>query len=310
MPRYMMLLIVAAAVVLCSAQAEPKTDPRVEIMDFHAFDPMLGKQHELAEFVWPSHREVSALVRYEASGFAERKTASIHFAVTDRYGAVLFKDTRELALYAGQHEWVMPFNMDLSRLYATDRYNVRVEVKLTGGNRVEDVLEVIINGPPPPQVTFSNLSLTDPVSGEVLSNLKPRQLVMVGGTVEVAANTTPHLPRFMAYGLMSKDSLIIEDRDRMPFCDSYWDMAQLDLANGKWNFAIEMRMPGMFVENAVESQPFEIYLVVAFTPEASTTEVIAGTVLASGTGLLVSKNLGERLLMVERNWYWELEPTH
>lgn len=310
MHRLLLLPMAAAMLLLVSAQTEVKSEPRVEIMDFYAFDPLLGKQHEQAEFAWPNHREVSALVRYDATGFEERKTISVHFSATDRYGELVYKDTRELSLYAGQHEWVMPYTMDISRLYGNARYNIRVEVKLTGANRVEDVLEVVINGPPPPRVTFSNVKLTDPTSGAVLQSLKPRQLAMVSGTVEVAANTTPHLPRLIAYGLMSKDSLVIENWDEMPFCDDYWDSAQLDKANGKWNFKIEARMPGMFVENAVESQPFEINLIVAFTPEAFTTEVISGTVLASGTGLLVAKDLGQRLLQIERNWYWELEPTH
>lgn len=310
MRKCMWLLLVGVLVLALSAQSEESADSRVEILDFYAFDPLLGKQHEITEFNWPAQREAGALVRFETSGYSERKTVSIHFALTDRYGEVQYKDTQELMVFAGQHEWVMPHSVDISRLYSTDRYTIRTEIKLVGGNRLEDLLEIVVNGPKPPQVRFSDLRLEDPVSGDQLGSLKPRQLVMIRGTVEVTENTTPHLPKLVVYGLMSKDSLQVDNWDAMPYCDSYWDLAQLDKTNGKWAFAVEARMPAGFVENAVESQPLEVYLVVAFTTEAYTKEVIAGTVMASGTGLLIAKELGERLLQIERNWYWELESTH
>ena len=306
----MALVLVLTVTTAAPAQEAPKQDPRVEIMDFYSFDPTLGKQHEYAEYAWPSQHEAGALVRFETTGYSERKSISVFFVVSDRYGELVYKDTQELTLHAGQHEWIMPYSLDISRLYGDYRFNIRTEIKLTGANRVEDTTEIVIHGPKMPGIKFSDLSLEDPTTGEVLNRLKPRQLAMIKGTIEVTGNTTPHLPSLLVYGLMSKDNLQVDDWQAMPFCDLYWDQAQFDAPNGKWDLVIETRMPEKFVENTVESQPFEITLLVGFTPEHYATEVIAGTVMASGTGMLVGKDLGDRLLQIERNWYWELNPAN
>jgi len=305
----LMFLVLVAATTAVHAQ-EVEVDPRVEIMDYYAFDPTLGKQTEYAEFSWPSQHEASALVRFETTGYEERKSVTVFFAVNDRYGELVYKDNHEMSLHAGQHEWIMPYSLDISRLYDDYRYVIKVEVKLTGANRVEDATEIVVHGPKLPVVKFSDLRLEDPLSGEHLNKLKPRQLVMIKGTVEVTGNTTPHLPVLVVYGLMSKDTIEVDDWQSMPFCDLYWDQAQLNKTNGKWDLVIEGRMPAKFIENTVESQPFEINLLVGFSPVHYETEVIAGTIMASGTGMLVGKNLGDRLLQIERNWYWELIPTN
>ncbi|MBN2082814.1 hypothetical protein JW859_11505 [bacterium] len=304
MRRIWPILIGALCLLAVPARA---ADSTISLISFYAYDVEAGKQAGRTNFTWPDQAIIGALVRFETTGYDKRKTAEVFYSLTDRRGETLEKHTAELSVHAGEHEYVLPLRIELGRLFGADRYKLHVEAKLAGANRVSDEVELVLTGPPLPEVTVADLRLVDPDSGDVLDKLLPRQSFRILGTVAVRGNTTKRLPVLTVWGLMSKDELTVADWTEPPFCDTYWDRYQLDRPNGKWRFAIDGRMPEDFVQNAVESQPFEFTFTTAFTPGAYLVETLSGTVLASGTGTQVSSDLDDRLIELERNWYWEVE---
>jgi len=304
MRRIALVLICALCLLAVPAQA---ADSSISLTSFYAYDVGTGKQSGRTNFTWPEQAAIGALVRFETSGYEKRKTAEVFYSLTDRRGETLEKHTAELSVHAGEHEYVLPLRIELERLFGADRYKLHVEAKLAGANRVSDEVELVLTGPPLPTVNVADLRLVDPDSGEVLDKLAPRQQFRILGTIAVQGNTTKRLPLLTVWGLMNKDELLVEHWTAPPFCDTYWDRYQLELPNGKWRFAIDGRMPEHFVQNAVESQPFEFTFTTAFTSGAYLVETLAGTVLASGTGTQVSSDLDDRLIELERNWHWEVE---
>lgn len=305
MPKWT-VLVVSALLLWVSASAALAQEPAIRILETYTFDPTEGKQHPRTEFNWPRQVRLSALVRFATEGYERRKTVELFLVLTDRNGDVMHKHTRELTLHAGEHEYVLPYVANIGELYRTERFSLEVEAKLAGANRDTDQVEAVVNGPKMPEVMIQDLRLLDPTTYEVLTAMAPGQQFLVQGTVTVRGNTTPRLPTLVVWGLMTKDELVADHWNDMPYADCYWDQAQLDDPNGRWQFSLAGQMPDRFIQNVVESQPFELTFTVAFIADAAVAEQLSGTVLASGSGELVSKSLDERLITLERNWHWEV----
>ncbi|GEM_PF-2557784 len=301
-----MILIVATVLLLASVSAALAQEPAIRILETFTFDPTEGKQHPRTEFNWPQQVRLSALVRFVTEGYERRKTVELFLVLSDRNGDIVHKHSRELTLNAGEHEYLLPYVANIGELYGADRFTFDVEAKLVGANREADQVEAVINGPAMPEVVIQDLRLVDPATHDVLTALAPGQQFLAQGLVKVRGNTTPRLPMLVVWGLMSKDELVVERWDDMPYSDCYWDQAQLDEPNGWWEFSLVGRMPERFIQSIVESQPFELVFTVAFVADAAVAEQLNGTVLASGSGDLVSKSLDERLITLERNWHWEV----
>ena len=305
MPRWTVLVV--GVLLLCvSTSAALAQEPAIRILETYTFDPTEGKQQPRTEFNWPRQVRLSALVRFSTEGYERRKTVELFLVLTDRNGDVVHKHSRELTLHTGEHEYVMPYIANIGELYRTERFSLEVEAKLVGANRVTDQVEAVVNGPAMPEVIIQDLRLVDPASHEVLTAMAPGQQFMAQGMVTVRGNTTPRLPTLAVWGLMSKDELIVERWDDMPYSDCYWDQVQLAEPNGRWQFSLAGQMPDRFIQNIVESQPYELTFTVAFIADAAVAAKLSGTVLASGSGELVSKSLDERLITLERNWHWEV----
>jgi hypothetical protein len=299
------LLLLLTAV--CATPALAQSEPRVEVLSLAGFDPTLGKQFPITSFDWPSHRQLCTLVRYQTSGYTKRKGVTVFLALTDRDGRVVYKYERELQLHAGPHELIAPKVFELAEMFGSQRLQLSCEIKLRGSNRATNSQELVVNGPPVPTTVIRDLKLLDPVSGEPLEAIgagTPYQLV---GTVSVEGNSSELHPRLVVWGLMDNDVPAGDPFQVEPFSDQHWGWAQLDAANGKWRFAIDGRMPAQFMENLVSSQPFTFHIAAVFTEETMATELLKGTVLASGSGGLVSPDLDDRLIVMEANWDWDLE---
>jgi hypothetical protein len=292
---------------LLAAPALAQTEPRVDIVELSGFDPSLGKQFPLATFEWPSHRQFGAFVRYQTSGYTKRKGVTVFLALTDRDGKIVYKYERELQQHAGPHELIVPEVFELAEMFGSQRYQLSCEIKLRGSNRATSTKEVVVNGPAIPTVVIRDLKLRDPATGEQLDAVGPGAPYQLVGTVSVDGNTTGRLPQLMVWAFMDNDVLTDDPWQPTLFSDQYWGEAQLDAVNGKWHFAIEGRMPAQFIENLVSSQPFTFHIATVFTQDTMSTEMLKGTVLASGSGGLVSPDLDDRLIIVEANWGWEIE---
>lgn len=305
------LLIGLACVLACClgspAQAQ-ESDPSAKLLDFYAFDPTGGKQLQREAFTWPTQRRISALVRFETSNYDKRKTASVFLTLKDRRGQDLFRDNKDLTIHAGEHEYVFPLDFDIRNMYLEDRFKLDVEVKLTGGNKVSSQIEIVITGPPMPDVAISGLMLVDPDSGKPLEEVQPGQRVRLIGQLNVSGNTTDILPILMVWGSMSNEELKIDPWDVAPFSDIYRDSTSMAKPNGNWSFGLNATMPTHFLASVAESQPYEFKIVVYFTKQAVRSTEISGTVTASGSGALLSKDLDDRLMSLERNWHWTIQP--
>jgi hypothetical protein len=304
------LLFFFTAVLACLALAAPalaQTEPRVEVTELAGFDPSLGKQYPLASFEWPSHRQFCAMVRYQTSGYAKRKGVTVFIALANRDGKVIYKYERELQQHAGPHELIVPEVFELAEMFGNQRYQLSCEIKLRGSNRATSAKEIVISGPAVPTVVIRDLKLLVPGTGEQLDSIGPGTPYELVGTVSVDGNTAGRLPQLVIWALMDNDVLTDDPWQPEPFSDQYWGIRQLDAADGKWRFAVSGRMPAQFIENSVSSQPFTFHIAVAFTPDTLTAELLKGTVLASGSGGLVSPDLDDRIITMEANWDWNLE---
>jgi hypothetical protein len=305
------LLICLACTLACClgspAQAQV-AEPSVKLLDYYAFDPTGGRQLRRESFNWPEQRRISALVRFETLGYDKRKTASVFLTLKDRQGQDLFRDSKELTVHAGEHEYLFPLDFDIRNMYIEDRFKLDVEVKLTGGNKVSSQIEIVVKGPPMPDVAITGLTLSDPDTGKPLEEVKPGQRVRVAGKVSISGNATDILPVLMVWGRMSNEELKIDPWDQAPFSDIYRDSTSLASPNGNWSFGLNATMPTHFLAGIAESQPYEFKIVVFFTKQAVRSTEISGTVTASGSGALLSKDLDDRLLSLERNWHWTIQP--
>lgn len=281
-------------------------DESVTILAFHSFDPTSGKQIIDTNFNWPEDPEARALVRFKTDGYDKRKTVELYFVVYDRNMDVAYEHSRSIQVHAGEHEYIFPYHLDISKFFEQTRFRARVEVKLVGANRASDEFEMVVNGPKIPDIEIKDLLLKDPETGATIVSIKPNQEYMLTGTVNVSGNTTNQLPKLVVWGLMTHDEIEVHTWEEMPFSDYYWDQAQFNKPNGKWRFEIEGRMPLRYLPSGVESQPFEFTVAVAFTSDAFTWEKLSGTVLISGSGTFLSDDLDDRLIFMERNWKWEL----
>ena len=305
------LIILVACLLACAMTGTARAqnpDPSVQLLEFYAFDPTGGKQLQRERFNWPAQRRIGALVRFETLNYDKRKTASMFLTLKDRNGKDLFRDNHDLTIHAGEHEYVFPLDLDIRNMFLEDRFKLDVEIKLTGGNKISSQLEIIVNGPSMPDVTISGLTLVDPDSGKPLELVKPGQSVRLIGKVSVSGNTTDILPQLMIWGRMSNEELEIDPWDPAPFSDVYRDSTSLMKANGSWNFGLNATMPTHFKAGAAESQPYEFKIVVFFTRQAVRSTEISGTITASGSGNLLSSDLDDRLLSLERNWHWDIQP--
>ncbi len=292
---------------LIAAPAIAQEEPRIEVVTLSGFDPTLGKQYPLSSFDWPSHREFSLMVRYRTTGYTKRKGVTIFLALSDRDGNAVYKYERELQLHAGPHELIAPQVFQLAGMFDSQRYQLSCELKMRGSNRVTGAQEIVINGPPVPSTVIRDLKLLDPVSGEPLDAIGPGMPYQLVGTVSIEGNTSERAPRLAVWGLMDNDDPAGDPFQDAPFSDQNWGWVQLDAPNGKWRFAVEGRMPVQFLPNEVSSQPFTFHIAAVFTDETMATELLKGTVLASGSGGLVSNDLDDRIIVLEANWDWALD---
>ena len=308
--RYTILLaslIVAWVAMTPSSPAFSQTEPRVEIISLAGFDPSLGKQFPQASFDWPSHRQMGLLVRFQTTGYTKRKGVTVFIALADRDGQVVYKYERELQVHAGPHELIAPKVFEIAEMFGSTRYQLTCELKMRGSNRQTSAQELVVNGPAVPTTVIRDLKLLDPVSGEQLDAVGPGVPYELVGTVSIEGNTSERLPRLVVWGLMDNDAPAGDPFQDAPFTDQNGGWVQFDAPNGKWRFAIEGRMPSQFTSNEISSQPFTFHIAAVFTDDTMATELLKGTVLASGSGGLMSQDLDDRLIIMEANWDWDLK---
>jgi hypothetical protein len=302
--RLTLLFFLSLACASLLLPVAARADATLSIAQLLSFDPGAGKQQPLATFSWPKQQHIGALVRFNTAGYDSRKTVELFMAITDRQGATIYKHNRTLNVAAGEHEYVLPDELDLSRMFFSDRIFLDCELKLAGSTRESKRLEIVINGPELPQVTIADLKLVDPKSEKPLSGVQPGQAFRILGTVAVRGNSTNHLPQLNVWGEMSDDTLKSTPFTDDQFSDTNWDCCSLPAANGKWRFAIDAVAPQYFNAASVGSRPFELQFAVAFTPAARVEASLGGTVNSGSGGFAVHKDLELRLIRLERNWDW------
>jgi hypothetical protein len=306
----MRYLTVTLAMLLLAGLALPhcaRADGSASISAVYAFDPGLGKQRELSAFTWPANRQLCALARFSTGGYDGRKTVELFMSLTNRAGQVYRKYSAQLSVAQGEHEYVIPEVFGIDRMFVSERYILKCEIKLAGGPRESKQVEVVLNGPALPRVTIDSLKLVDPKTDKPLKGIQPGQKFKVVGAVSVSGNSTKLLPDLVAWAVMSDDTLKSDPWTQDQFSDTYWDRATLNAPNGKWRFAIEGQAPEFFVVDKPGSQPFMLHFAVEFAPGAKVVAQLGGTVNSGKGAFTVSKDLELRLVRLERNWRWDVK---
>jgi hypothetical protein len=203
---------------------------------------------------------------------------------------------------------ILPLRFDISRFYATDRLLLSVDVKLAGGNRETRTLEVVVNGPNVPRVSFTGLKLHDPDTGQVLERTLPGRRFRLSGEVSISGNNGENMPGLHVFALISQDSIKHDLFTNSPFSDIYRDSRDLNARNGRWRFSLLGEMPSHFIKDAGTSQPYEIHCSIVFSEDLVLSERLGGTILPPAGESFVSGELDERLIWIQRNWLWSVEP--
>lgn len=304
-------MFAVTTIVILFALAAPATaqEPGIQITQFYAFDPAQGKQTGVERFDWPASREMLAIVRFTSSGYDKRKTVEVFSSLAGRDGKTLAKWDRSMSLHAGDHEVILPLRFDISRFFAQDRLVLSVEVKLAGGNRQNRTLEIVVNGPNVPRVSFTGLKLLDPDTGQVLERVLPGRRFRLTGEVGISGNNSDTMPGLHIFALVSQDEIKHDLFTNSPFSDIYRDSRDLNTRNGRWRFSLLGEMPAKFIKDPGTSQPFEIHCSIVFSEDMVLGERLGGTILPPGGEGFVSGDLDERLIRIERNWLWSVEPV-
>lgn len=306
MARWLLITLILAGTLLLALPAAAQAEPSLSIEKLTSFDPTQGRQKDNATFTWPQQKWIGARVRFSTAGYESRKTVELFMALTDRQGQTIYKHNRTLNYAAGEHEYVMPEELDLSRMFFSDRIFLTCELKLAGANRESRKAEIVVNGPALPEVTIADLKIVDPKTEKLLAGVQPGQAFRVVGTAAVRGNSTEHLPELIIWAVMSDDSLKADPWSDDQFSDTNWGSLGLPAANGKWRFALDCRAPQYFNDATVGSRPFVINFAVAFTRDAKVLNSLGGTVNSGAGGFAVHKDLELRLISLERAWDWDI----
>lgn len=310
MQKTMLLILTLFGLLAATAGPAAAQEPGVQITQVYAFDPAQGKQTGVERFDWPASREMLALVRFTTSGYDSRKTVEVFSSLANREGKSFAKWNRSMSLHAGDHEVVLPLRFDISRYFATDRLTLTVEVKLTGGNRQNRTLEVVVNGPNVPRVSFTGLKLLDPDTGQVLERVFPGRRFRLSGEVSISGNNSETMPGLHVFAMLSQDEIKLDLFSNDPFSDVYRDSRDLNARNGKWRFSLLGEMPAKLPKDPGTSQPFEIHCAIVFSEDMVLTERLGGTILPPSGESFISGELDERLIHLERNWLWSVAPVN
>ncbi len=290
------------------AAAQEQAGPKLELVQAYTYNASAGWHVPCYEFHQPVPAGPSVFISLITSGYRGLRDVELRVTAAAPTGEEVVRRVERQRLPAGEFEYIIEDLGLLADPFASGLYELVLSAELSGSPVQAQRCDVTVVGLALPNVTFSNLRITNPARKQNIAKFFPGDEFLLEGEVAVDSSPTASRPVLYVDGELTHERAMLDLASPPAVTALNWGRVTLDAPAGVWQFAVRGRLPVNYPDSPDGLQPFSLVVALRWSAGAVVRAEVTGEVLDPGLGFNSSRVQVERLIQLQPARAWEVRP--